>query len=84
MAFVNNGQQLLATRFLLVSDLNFDQLLTNSTFSLKGMAQSGFFTGTIIYFSLWYCKREQILRFSILFGAVFAAGVLDGIIVSIY
>jgi hypothetical protein len=45
------------------------------------MVQSGFFTGTIIYFSLWYCKREQIMRFAILFGAVFAAGVLDGILV---
>jgi hypothetical protein len=48
---------------------------------LKGIAQSGFFTGIIIYFSLWYCKKEQIMRFAILFGAVFAAGVLDGILV---
>jgi hypothetical protein len=45
------------------------------------MVQSGFFTGTIIYFSLWYCKKEQIMRFAILFGAIFAAGVLDGIVV---
>jgi hypothetical protein len=48
------------------------------------MVQSGFFTGTIIYFSLWYCKRDQIMRFSILFGAVGAAGVLDGILVCTY
>ncbi|CAF1518703.1 unnamed protein product [Rotaria sordida] len=48
---------------------------------LLGMIQSGFFTGTIIYFSLWYCKKEQIMRFAILFGAVFAAGVLDDILV---
>ncbi|CAF1008862.1 unnamed protein product [Rotaria sordida] len=47
---------------------------------LLGMVQSGFFTGTIIYFSLWYCKKEQIMRFSILFGAVCTAGVLDGIL----
>ncbi|CAF1174184.1 unnamed protein product [Rotaria sordida] len=48
---------------------------------LLGMVQSGFFTGTVIYFSLWYCKKEQTMRFAILFGAVFAAGVLDGILV---
>ena len=45
------------------------------------MVESGFFTGMIIYISLWYCKKEQIMRFSILFGAVCAAGVFDGIIV---
>ncbi len=45
------------------------------------MAQSGFFAGIIIYFSLWYCKREQIMRITILFGSAVASGGLSGVVV---
>ena len=45
--------------------------------SLKGMAHAGFFSGTVIYFSLWYCKKQLTLRFAILSVAVSAAGVIS-------
>ena len=49
--------------------------------SLKGMAHAGFFSGTVIYFSLWYCKKQLTLRFAILSVAVSAAGVISSIVV---
>ena len=48
---------------------------------LKGMTHAGFFSGTVIYFSLWYCKKQLTLRFAILFGAVSAAGFVSSIVV---
>lgn len=47
------------------------------------MTESGFFAGIITYFSLWYCKRQQTIRFAFLVGAAIAAGAIDGIMVSI-
>ncbi len=75
---------LIIWRGITVSSRKFSQLncwQNRSKFALKGMVQSDFFTGTIIYFSSWYCKKEQIMRFAIFFEAVCAAGVLDGILV---
>ncbi len=45
------------------------------------MTQAGFFPSIIIYFSLWYRKRDQVMRIAILFGAAITAGALDGILV---
>ena len=45
------------------------------------MAESGFFAGIIIYFSLWYCKKEQTMRFGIVVAGATASGALDGILV---
>jgi hypothetical protein len=45
------------------------------------MTQSGLFPSIIIYFSLWYRKRDQIMRIAILFGAAIITGVLNGILV---
>jgi hypothetical protein len=45
------------------------------------MAQAGFFPSIIIYFSLWYRKRDQTMRIAILFGAAIISGALSGILV---
>jgi hypothetical protein len=45
------------------------------------MTQAGFFPSIIIYFSLWYRKRDQTMRIGILFGGALISGVLGGILV---
>ena len=45
------------------------------------MAESGFFPSIIIYFSLWYCKKEQTMRIAILYGAAIISGAFGGILV---
>lgn len=40
------------------------------------MTQAGFFPGMIIYFSLWYRKKEQTMRIALLFAAgIVASGI---------
>lgn len=53
-------------------------------FLLKGVAESGFFAGIITYFSLWYCKKQQTMRYAMLVGAAIAAGAIDGVLVRVY
>ncbi|CAF3389235.1 unnamed protein product [Rotaria socialis] len=45
-----------------------------------GMVIAGYFPGIITYFSLWYPKREQIMRIAIFCTATFASGALVGIL----
>jgi hypothetical protein len=45
------------------------------------MTQAGFFPNIIIYFSLWYRKRDHTMRIAILFGGAIISGVLNGILV---
>ncbi|CAF3618302.1 unnamed protein product [Rotaria sp. Silwood1] len=47
---------------------------------LLGVAEAGYFPSIIIYFSLWYCKRDQIMRMAILGGAASASGAITGIL----
>ena len=84
MAFVTNAQGLLAARFLLVSKSNLYQSCNNSDLLLKGVFQAGFFPSIIVYFSLWYRKRDHTMRIAFLFGAAIISGALDGILVCIY
>ncbi len=62
-----------------------NRISTNNTtvldFSLKGVAEAGFFPSIIIYFSLWYPKRNQTMRIAILFSAATASGVVGSILV---
>jgi hypothetical protein len=46
------------------------------------MVIAGYFPGIITYFSLWYPKREQIMRIAIFCTATFASGALVGILVT--
>ncbi|CAF3603156.1 unnamed protein product [Rotaria sp. Silwood1] len=48
---------------------------------LLGMVIAGYFPGIITYFSLWYPKREQIMRIAIFCTATFGSGALVGILV---
>ncbi|CAF1229797.1 unnamed protein product [Rotaria sordida] len=57
---------------------NAQQLL--SVKFLLGMTQAGFFPSIVIYFSLWYCKRDQTMRIAILFGAAIISSALSGIL----
>ncbi|CAF2565556.1 unnamed protein product [Rotaria sp. Silwood2] len=43
---------------------------------LLGMVIAGYFPGIITYFSLWYPRREQIMRIAIFCTATFASGAL--------
>lgn len=73
--FVKNGRQLIAVQFFLVSDLNFHDQYEIVDLSSQGVTQAAFFPSMIIYFSLWYRKRDQIMRISLLFAAaIFASG----------
>lgn len=45
------------------------------------MTQAGFFSSISIYFSLWYRKRDQIMRIAILLGAAIIASGLGSILV---
>ncbi len=47
------------------------------------MTQAGFFPSIVIYFSLWYRTRDQIIRIAILFGAAIIASALGNILVRI-
>ncbi|CAF3625425.1 unnamed protein product [Rotaria sp. Silwood1] len=47
---------------------------------LLGMVIAGYFPGIITYFSLWYPKREQIMRIAIFCTATFGSGALVGIL----
>lgn len=47
----------------------------------KGVTQAGFFPGMIIYFSLWYRKRDQSMRIALLVGAAIVASGLGSILV---
>ncbi len=48
---------------------------------MQGITQAGYFPGIITYFSLWYRKRDQIMRIGILFGAAILSSALDSILV---
>jgi hypothetical protein len=48
------------------------------------VAAAGYYPGVIIYLSLWYPKREQIMRIAIFHGASSASGALGGLLVIIY
>ncbi len=84
MAFVKNARELLCVRFILVRKLNFYEWYNILDFSLKGMAQAGFFPGIIVYFSLWYRKRDQTMRIAILFGAAIISSALGSVLVCIH
>ncbi len=45
------------------------------------MTQAGFFPSIVIYFTLWYRKRDQTMRIAILFGAAIMSSALSGILV---
>ncbi|CAF4158110.1 unnamed protein product [Rotaria magnacalcarata] len=47
--------------------------------SLLGAAVSGFYSGMIVHFSLWYHKREQIMRVAIFHAATAASGAIGNI-----
>ena len=47
------------------------------------MVIAGYFPGIITYFSLWYRKREQIMRIAMFCTATFASGAFGGILVII-
>ena len=48
----------------------------------KGITQAGFFPSMVIYFSLWYRKRDQTMRIASLFGAAIIASGLGSTMVS--
>jgi hypothetical protein len=45
------------------------------------VAEAGYFPSIIIYFSFWYCKREQTMRIALLTSIAIVAGAIDGILV---
>jgi hypothetical protein len=45
------------------------------------MAQAGFFPSIVIYFCLWYRKRDQTMRMAIVYGGAIISGVWGGILV---
>ncbi len=47
------------------------------------MAEAGYFPGIIIYFSMWYRKREQTMRMAIFCDAAILAGAVASILVII-
>ena len=57
---------------------------TSLIFRQKGMTQAGFFPSVVIYFSLWYRKRDQTMRIAIIFGAAIISSALSGILVCTY
>ena len=80
-AFVNNARELFIVQFLLVSDSNLYKQHDILDLSSKGMTQAGFFPGMIIYFSLWYRKRDQTMRIALLFAASIVASGLGCMLV---
>ncbi len=46
------------------------------------MAIAGYFPSIVVYFTLWYPKRDQTMRLAFLFGAAIIASVFGGILVS--
>ncbi|CAF1381253.1 unnamed protein product [Rotaria sordida] len=80
-----------ATRYLSLSMLAWGSITVGLAFVrnaqqllsvkfLLGMTQAGFFTSIVIYFSLWYRKRDQTMRIAILYGATIISGALSGIL----
>ncbi len=50
---------------------------------IKGMVIAGYFPGIVTYFSLWYPRRQQIMRIAVFSMATFGSGVLVGVLVII-
>jgi hypothetical protein len=82
MAFIKNGRELMIIRFLFVSYCL--TMKSYQIFLIKGAVAAGYYPGMIVYFSLWYCKREQIMRIAIFHAATAASGVVGGILVIIF
>lgn len=46
---------------------------------MQGAAIAGFYPGMLLYFSLWYRGRDQIMRMAIFHAATAASGVFGSI-----
>lgn len=84
MAFAKKARELLAIQALLVSELSLYEYCDTMHSSFKGMTQAAFFPGMIIYFSLWYRKRDQTMRIALLFGGAIIASGLGSVFVCNY
>jgi MFS family permease len=83
MAFVTNAAQFITLRFLLVSEQIVAFQRYYDILLIQGMVTAGYFPGIITYLSLWYRKREQIMRIAIFCTATFASGAVCGALVNI-